>query len=146
MKYTENTIPAGFQVHVDSYENDGDNNQLCIVSGLSEADMRFYVDLAELFQGKHGNGFTKESVFLDIVANVVENHPGISDETREKFTPNAEYDDHENSCNIVDEVQELTGTPDDGYYDSSSVFVRRASSIKVFYLSRSMMEVDVKSL
>lgn len=146
MRYTENTIPAGFQVHVDSYENDGDNNQLCIVSGLSEADMRFYVDLAELFQGRYGNGFTKESVFLDIVANVVENHPGISDETREKFTPNAEYDDHENSCNIVDKVNELLGQPSDNYYDSRSVFVRVAQNIKVFYLQNPMYEVDVKSL
>jgi len=146
MKYTENFIPSGYQVHVDSYENDGDNNQLCIVSGLSEADMKFYVDLAELFHGKHGNDFTKKDVFLGLIANVVENHPGISDGTREKFSPNAEYDDDENSCNIVDELQELTGHPDDSYYDRDSVFVRRARYTKVFYLPQAMYEVDIKSL
>jgi hypothetical protein len=146
MKYTENFIPSGYQVHVESYENDGDNNQLHVKSGLSEVDMKFYVDLAELFQGKHGNGFTKRDVFLGLIANVVENHPGISDETREKFTPNTEYDDDESSCNIRDEVEELTGQPGDGYYDSGSIFVRRATSIKVYYLPTSMFEVDIKSL
>ena len=40
-------IAPGYQVHVGSYENDGDNTQINILSGLTLGEARLYVMLAD---------------------------------------------------------------------------------------------------
>lgn len=148
MNYTDSFIPAGFQVHVTSYENDGDNYQTHIITGLSKPDMMFYVDLAIQFKGDYGNTFIKREKLIEITSDVVKRHPIISYKTGKKFSPLADYDTDENSDNILDELTEFLGRPGEGYYDgpSSSVFVRRATKIEVYYLQAAMREVDIRSL
>jgi hypothetical protein len=55
-------IPAGYQLHVTSWENDADNYQSKIVSGLTEEDVKFYLHFLRHFYsdwctGKIGPGF-----------------------------------------------------------------------------------------
>lgn len=47
-------IPAGWQIKITSWENDGDYNHTQIISGLSEAAARFYVEVAHLFESNSG--------------------------------------------------------------------------------------------
>jgi hypothetical protein len=47
-------IPKGLQLQVTSCENDADNYKTKILSGLSEDEVRFYVELAKLFRSRNG--------------------------------------------------------------------------------------------
>ncbi len=43
-------IPAGYRLTVTTWENDADNYKTVILEGLDEAAVRFYVELARLFE------------------------------------------------------------------------------------------------
>jgi len=49
------TIPKGYRVTVVSWENDGDNYNTKVISGLNKADVSFYIDLCKLLMGEYGN-------------------------------------------------------------------------------------------
>lgn len=42
-------IPAGYQLHVESWENDGDNYKTQIMNGLTLADVNFLLDVGKPF-------------------------------------------------------------------------------------------------
>ncbi|USV40921.1 hypothetical protein [Xanthomonas phage BUDD] len=46
-------IKPGYQVHVRSWENDGDNYKTEILTGLSEDEAKFYVLLAKAFESRY---------------------------------------------------------------------------------------------
>lgn len=50
-------IPSGYQLHITSWENDGDNYKTKIISGLTKEDVQFYLHFLNHFgnDGPYGN-------------------------------------------------------------------------------------------
>lgn len=79
------SFPKGYQLHVTTWENDGDFYQTEILSGLTEADVRFYLDLANRFKSRNqsgksgmGNGEVTAKQLLELAQDLITKHPGIS--------------------------------------------------------------------
>src|SRR3974390_400726 len=80
-------IPAGYQIHFRTWENDGDNYKTQIISGLTVEDAHFYVSLAKNFErNSHGNELVPTKDLVAMINTAFEKHPKISSSLREKFT------------------------------------------------------------
>jgi hypothetical protein len=55
-------VPSGYQLHITSWENDGDNYKTQIISGLTKEDVQFYLHFLNHFgnDGSYGNENTYE--------------------------------------------------------------------------------------
>jgi hypothetical protein len=55
-------IPSGYQLHITSWENDGDNFNTEILSGLTKEDVKFYLHFLNHFKShtSYGNGCIRE--------------------------------------------------------------------------------------
>lgn len=87
------TIPAGYQLHIHSWEGDADFSRVEIVSGLTIDDVYFYLELLPYFNSSNGwgkLGHGGESFdgpdFIQFLDKLLTNHPNISDSTREQWT------------------------------------------------------------
>lgn len=135
---TDKNIPAGYQVHVRSWENDGDNYKITITSGLSYEDTLLLVKAASLFQGRrgirqYGNDWLTEA-----------------DEARVKtaLMPYAQASQmfkdwvEDGEFEVIDFLSEhVTGFPGDGYDGS---FVRCVEWTKVYYIPSPIQEVTAE--
>jgi len=95
-------IPAGYQLHIHSWENDGDSPNTEILSGLSKGDVAFYIDLLESTK-KYGNTMEREvddEEIHGVIQEVVGRHPGISETAKEDFT----FESHEYLGDHIREV------------------------------------------
>lgn len=52
------TIPKGYQIHVTTWENDGDNYKTKIISGLTGAKVKMLYQLAKFFESGTNNNAT----------------------------------------------------------------------------------------
>ena len=85
-----NDIPVGYQLHVTSWENDGDNFDTKILSGLTAEDVAVYVDLLSLLVSASAGGFAnRNNIDIERVALAVREklaaHPKLSDGIRKDF-------------------------------------------------------------
>lgn len=84
-------IPVGYQLHIHSWENDGDASGTEILSGLTEEDVKFYLALLELFgSGGRGDGFGNglDLDMVDVGKTVLEvylEHPDVSKAVKKQF-------------------------------------------------------------
>lgn len=82
-------IQPGYQLHVESWENDGDNSKTEITSGLNETDCRFLIFLAASFGWNVAGGSKMDHVFGNdentnhgfwlLYKEALETYPGVSD-------------------------------------------------------------------
>jgi hypothetical protein len=84
-------IPAGYQLLITSWENDGDNYNTKIVSGLTEEDVACYLEILNLFKSCSRGGFANEvddngEEAAKAISAVLEKHPNASKATIERFT------------------------------------------------------------
>ena len=112
-------IPAGYQLHINSWENDADARKTEILSGLIEADVRFYLDIASQFRSRNGkpkglgNGSVNLETLVKIFQTALKAHPKISESLQKKYTVKIEGDDEdevggERACELI---CELLGSP-----------------------------------
>lgn len=126
-------IPAGYQLHTLSWENDGDNYKTTILSGLTKAEVRFYIDLGEIFK-KYGNDFIKIEILKPYVKAVIDKHSnGISDDLKFLFEKALDSIDIYNILN-----SKILENPDEGY---GIDFCRAVESVKVFFIPNEIQEV-----
>jgi hypothetical protein len=128
-----NNIPAGYQLHVTSWENDADNYKTEIVSGLTSEDVKYLLALLKNFgrKGKHGNENVGADVLLSIFTKTMEKHPDTSDEC-EKFCPLDEREVHS-------VIEELLSAPSEGY---DGDFVRYFESFEVYFVPHEIIDVS----
>lgn len=160
----KNIIPPGYQLHIDTWENDGDNGSTQIISGLTEEDTRFYVELCHKFKsasnggkelGYFGNHGCEEAELKAAVKEVMLNHFGkISDKTRMTFAValNDQDCNHEcDDCELEDCSAEglhyllcetMLGFTSE-YYDERN-FCRVFENFKVFYIPEAAEDVTSK--
>ena len=128
-----NNIPAGYQLHITSWENDADNYKTTIHSGLLSEDVEYLLALLKNFgrKGKYGNDNIDADALLEIFEKTMKKHPNTSDEC-EQFCPLEADHAH-------DIMNELLGSPSDGY---DSDFIRHFDSFEVFYVPHEIIDVS----
>lgn len=142
-------IPAGYQLHISTWENDGDSYATQIVSGLSFTDAAFYIDLVYLFSSVNnhnrnqpsgfGNDYVPSAKLATAIDKLMLVHSDISDDTRTKWNQiiqevrDCEDDEDMVEEGLVDTLYDLLGTPSDFYYDGEYPFYRVCDRVEVFY-------------
>lgn len=76
MSIREVFIPKGYEIHISSWENDGDDYSTQVISGLSKEDVKFYIETIKLFSAYIGNiyntlsnseyGWNQKNSILDV--------------------------------------------------------------------------------
>ena len=149
-------IPAGYQVHITTWENDGDCYATKIISGLTEDDVRFYIELSNKFVSRNGwgekglgNGGVESSVLIETISNVLKKHPNVSEETKLNWNfskiedPESDVDD-ESPYETLTEL--ILGWPADEYYWSIDNFCRVVDCVKVYHVPQEVVDVTGKFL
>lgn len=83
-------IPAGFQMHIHTWENDGDAPGVEILSGLTREDVKFYLDLLQLFCSGNSNGYGNGidlnfSIVGKAILEIYLDHPKVSKDVKGRF-------------------------------------------------------------
>ena len=112
-------IPVGYQLQINTWENDGDNWNTDTLNGLTREDITFYLDICNLFaaekthqEGWFGNGERDDEnlkMFVERMADVISRHPNISTNLKEDW----EIGNHDAICDLT---QDLVGSCGDGEY------------------------------
>ena len=131
-------IPAGYQLHITSWECDGDHYNTKTVSGLTREDVPCYLEVLSLFKSVSQGGFSNDQdvdrgAVMAAVLAVVEKHPDISERTRRIFTHFArpQYaNDH-----LYERLSDLLGR-------SEHCDFRVFDSAKVYYYETPVMDVS----
>lgn len=163
-------IPAGYQVHLKSWENDADYYKTEIISGLTKEEVSFYIELAKKFYSQNGwpdkkglgNGATDDLDLIWAVRQALTNHPNISPELLELYSVfevcdgvynilDIDFDDFEDwnvieeiaasiSCDLINE--EILGHPECEVYQDMHNFCRAFDSYKIFFFETEVKEVS----
>jgi hypothetical protein len=138
-------IPAGYQVHIDTYEGAYDNQTTQIFSGLTIENARFYIDLAKIFtdevgsNGVFSNDFVPMDTLRSIMIGLQKQHPNLSEILAEDL--------NEAICNSSDLRwlihQVLCAPVDECYYsnDHSVTFCRGCDQIQVYYIKEELVDL-----
>lgn len=143
-------IKKGYQIHIETWENDADAINTNVISDLSKNDVNYFIDLAKYFdkRSSHSNKNITPKALFNILNLCKEKHPNVNNNIKEKF--------------FVEENQlELTKTEFDelmeDYYESlcqwlllypynidcldGNMFCRVVNDVKVFYVPEDIEEV-----
>lgn len=139
-------IKSGYQLHITTWENDGDNYSTQIFSGLTEADVKFYVHIVTRFASRNdwvdtglpklGNQYNKLEILIDLANEALAANPDISKNIRDSWNS---YIEGEYCEDIIELYNELLGVPGE-YYDDYG-FCRVFETLKVFYFPTEVEEV-----
>lgn len=144
-------IKKGYQIHIETWENDADAINTNIVSGLSKNDVKYFVDLAKYFYKGSSNSnknITPKELF-NILNLCKEKHPNVNDNIKENFFIK------ENPLELAE--KEFNELMEDYYYESlcqwlllypynidcldGNMFCRAVNDVKVFYVPEDIEEV-----
>lgn len=144
------SIKKGYQLHITTWENDGDNYKTKVIDGLNKEDTQFYVELASLFTSRNnrankgfGNGGITEcgdeyhnpcmENVVQAISKVVADNPNASKEITDHYI--SEDFDEVYECLVED----LLGYTEQ-YYDEE-YFCRVFESFKAYYFPQDVNEV-----
>lgn len=133
-------IKPGYQLHITTWENDGDNYNTIITSGLSKEDVVFLVDLANCFgrNSNIGNEWVRDEDLREVLEKVLTKHPSISSDMSEEWREAME-DFEEDSYYARDLLREhVLSTPGEGY---GGDFCRIVENIKVYYFPNEVVDI-----
>lgn len=129
-------IQAGYQLHITSWENDGDNYKTQTLSGIAtREDVKFLLAIANLFirsSSSWGNTDVEDGVIASRVKELLVEHNNITGEMRtnweERTTVDEEYDEYQ--LHIEDLIGGLGGLGGNWYCNLRRVVER----VEVYYL------------
>jgi hypothetical protein len=147
-------LPAGYQLHITTWENDADNYHTQVMSGLSKEDVAFYVELAKGFRSKNsrpkgglGNQQVDADTLVEYIDGMLAKHPNISEKVRNYWSTEDELADFDMALDDVKydlyyEIlcENVLGNPDD-YYDHG--FCRVFDEFKVLFVPEEVIIEDV---
>jgi hypothetical protein len=143
-------IPAGYQIHFNSWENDADARGTKIWSGIeSPEDVKFLLILAYKFSSRNavvsgiGNDGVTVDTMIDTVENALASVPGISFDMRALFDAEREdADDEDLADRWYDLIAErILGYPVEEYYRDETRFCRVFESAQIYYFPQPVEEV-----
>lgn len=144
--------PIGYELHVTSWENDGDMNATEILFGLTKEDTKFWIEFLKRFESKHNGGdigkeynFGNDANDMEVVSqhtkDILDKHPNISIALKEDLLKGVSDSDY-----LYETINELFGLyPKEEYYASEyEYFFRVVDSIKVFYIPVAIIDVTAE--
>lgn len=145
-------IPAGYQLHITSWENDGDDYKTTILSGLSEPDARFYVDLATRFSSVNnwktpglGNEEIDAEGLTELMIEVLHVHPDISDTLRDAWLPATRFSSVE-PYDFPKMYRQLCKNVLSNPVQYEGYFCRVVETIEVYYYETPVVNVTIPFL
>jgi hypothetical protein len=133
-------IPAGYQIQVESWENDGDNYNTKVISGLTEDECSFYAAVCDYF-GQRGNDFL-------FVPNILKDLQVIFDKYKFGFDEGMAREWHSvlaDDYDLSELTNDILGYPSECYYsmgDDKKEFFRTVESYRVYYIEREMPDLS----
>lgn len=121
-----NMIPAGYQLHVKTWENDGDSYKTSVNSGLTVTDVHFLLCIARRFKSVNnpgspglGNGWPGLSALQGVILDAFTKYPDVSNGLREVWQEALEVEAGDDESSIAYELitDYLIGSPDSEHYD-----------------------------
>ena len=145
------TIPSGYQLHINSWENDGDNCKTEIISGLTKEDVKFYLHFLSHFysqsstnENKIGRGFgnmnmgeSRENEERTAIESALKNCPPSSPDLIEQVKDSIDGW-NEDPYEVYDWVRETIG-----YWDNDERY-RVFDSFEVYYIPEDIPSVKYK--
>jgi hypothetical protein len=145
-------IPAGYQIHFTTWENDGDAYKTKLWSGIESAeDVTFLLLLANKFKSQNsqerglGNGGVMTDDLIEAVESAMAQVPGISRDMRALFEDEREEDEDEDTLAdrwydlIADRI--LSYPVEESYRYDETRFCRVLSKVQVYYFPQPVEEV-----
>ena len=149
-------IPKGYQLHITSWENDGDFEETTIQSGIkSEEDVRFLLALVQAFTSVNGlkpglgNECIEDDFLINLVESVLQEHPGITASLRASFAAWQEGPtllDGEIADRYYEILCGLLGEPVEANYWDGGRFCRVFDSFVVYFLPEDIEDVTLRFL
>ncbi|AIZ02495.1 hypothetical protein AVV67_gp293 [Escherichia phage vB_EcoM_VR25] len=149
------TIPKGYVIEIETWENDGDNYKTQTIFGVEEQEIQQYKYILELFQGSHCNypdkcGNSEWDVVKDLVIAHIESGVKSGQLTSEFINKtlcienleNLVEGDNDQEFELLYSLQELLGEPVE--YDSD--FMRVVSWVKLYIIEEEIQIPNVKAL
>ena len=138
-------IPKGLQMHIDTWENDGDNYKTQVLSGLTKEDILFYIDILNLFGGSNldsdgkmipdfGNDDIHHSLICNYIASIMDNHSNISLSVKDVWTESLN-----DNYSMVDAIYNILGAPVECEYGFCRVF----EDFRVYNIPEEIIFVDI---
>lgn len=127
-------IKQGHQLHITSWENDGDNYKTKTVDGLTKDEVKYLISIAKLFypeNGRNSNGFGNSDISDKTYEKIWESYKRIP-------VPEDVSDDWK--FNNIDEMMEVFADELIGIWNEGSVF-RVYDSFKVYYIPNEITDV-----
>lgn len=151
-------IKAGYQLIIDSWENDWDSFKSMTLSGLSKEEVHFYIDLLKNFDSEscHEGGFGNESiddnVLVDYVNTVLLRHPLVSEEITKNYNLGKvedDFDEDDEFSNYVRDsyyllITDLLDSPESEYYRSEHNFCRVFERVNVYFIPDEIINVTAQ--
>jgi hypothetical protein len=152
---TTHNIPAGYQLHVTTWENDADDYNTKITNGLGMGSILFLVALAKKFKSKHNHkekGLGNDSTTRDQLVDAIKSALAVSAPSTEMMSvierliaPAVEDDEDDVSGYYIHEwlCETLLGyAANEIYRYEYSNFCRVYQSHQVFYFPLECMNVS----
>ncbi len=148
------TIPKGYVVEIETWENDGDNYKTQTIFGVEEQEIQQYKYILELFHGSHCNnpdkcGNSEWDVVKDFIIAHIESGVKSGQLTPEFINKTLCIENLENlveggngqEFELLCSLQELLGEPVE--YDS---VLRVVSWVKLYIIEEEIQIPNVKAL
>ena len=148
-------IPSGFQLQITTWENDGDCYKTQVFSGLTEADVKFYLSIARKFKSRntglhcerrpaenYGNGSITADEMIKMFNKAVEDNPDISENIKhmvENCKDEYQDDDEYRGEGYYQVLIELLGYTEE--YGAGPFFCRVFDKATVYYFPEEILDI-----
>lgn len=128
-------IPAGYQIHVKSYEGDGDSFRTITKSGFTFADTKFLVDFLTALK-PIGNQTNSVESYIDILTDLAKMYSNvITPELNKTLEVGLDAD------GVASLLYELLGPVEEGYEEEGGIFCRCVDMIDVYFINHPISSV-----
>lgn len=135
-----NGIRAGYQLHLESWENDADNYQTKILDGLTKEEVIAMVNVAKLFYSEHHGGVGG----TDYRRGGEEKQHEAYDKVKEILIPIGWMEEDDDYGSISEFVtDQVLGWAGEGFCDG---YIRVFESFKIYYFPTAVEEVEFDNL
>jgi hypothetical protein len=145
-------ISAGFQLVVDSWENDGDSPKTITLYGLSKEKVLFFLEFLKGFDSddeRFCNQGVEDELLIQYVDKVLLRHPSVAREIVEEYDlghtvediPDEQNFSHYVSDSYYQIVVDLLGSPENSYYQDEHNFCRVFESAEVYFVPNEIINV-----
>lgn len=152
-------IPKGFQLQIDTWENDLDCRKTQTFSGLTVADVRFFMSIVTQFKSRntglhcerrpathYGNGRMTGDELIEMFEAALQLNPGVSEEIRKTVEDciDDSEDDDIRSDRCHDYLTDMLGYTED--YQDELNFCRVFDKARVYYFAEEVKDLTEQFL